>query len=141
MQDDRRKQGFGNIRRIHPARVVLSGHDKRFLRVASFLLARRGFHVSAAPTNGELMGLLERTPVDVVVIDGSNSLSTAATTAAALCALHPAVRVLIATENGNPGWRGGHRVIEKWRGFEDLADEVERAHVALDNDTTSLEPG
>src|SRR5438477_11382087 len=107
-----------NVRPIQPARVALSGHDKRFLKVASFLLARRGFDVSEAATAAKLMKLVETARFDVVVIDGSQSLSAAATTAAALSALHPRIRILLAVENGAPGWRAGHRMIQKWRGLE-----------------------
>ena len=82
--------GGNNVRAIHPPRVALSGHDKRFIKVASFLLARRGFEVSQAATPASLMKLVENARFDVVVIDGSQSLSAAATTAAALSALYPA---------------------------------------------------
>src|SRR5436305_12103837 len=52
-------------------RVVLGASDRRFLRVASFLLGRNGFAVSTATRFADLMGAVERGEPDIVVLDAS----------------------------------------------------------------------
>src|SRR5919197_3645339 len=52
-------------------RVVLGASDRRFLRVASFLLGRNGFSVATAHRMSDLMDAIERGRADVVVLDTS----------------------------------------------------------------------
>jgi ActR/RegA family two-component response regulator len=131
--------GATNVRALQPAHVVLAGRDKRFVKIASFLLARRGFHVSHAPTEVELMQLADKTRVNVVVLDASASLSSSLRTAAALSAVHPHLRILLATERNTDGLAATYTQIDKWRGLGALPDEVARAHLGLPADATSLE--
>ena len=37
-----------NVRRLQPLRILLCGRDRRFMRVTSFLLSRRGYEIAQA---------------------------------------------------------------------------------------------
>ena len=132
---------LGNVRPLQPARVVLTGRDKRFVKVAGFLLARRGFQVSHVASESELTQLADQGAVDVVVLDATWSLSSSLRTAAALSALHPHVQILLATEANASRLESAYRQIDKWRGLGTLADEVAFAQLGLNMDRTQPEAG
>src|SRR5919197_6424120 len=73
-----RLNGDGEIR------VVLGSSDRRFLRVASFLLGRNGFAVSGATRFADVMDVVERGRADVVVLDTSGPERWTVRAAAAL---------------------------------------------------------
>jgi ActR/RegA family two-component response regulator len=129
--------GLGNVRALQPARVALTGRDKRFIKVASFLLARRGFEVSHAASDTELTQLLDNQTIDVVVLDASVSLSGSLRTAAALSAVYPNLRIILATERRDSGVASTYTQIDKWRGLGVLPDEIVRAYLGLDAETPS----
>ena len=131
--------GFGNVRSLQPARVAITGRDKRFIKVASFLLARRGFEVSHASSDTQLMELADRGAIDVVVLDASVSLSASLRTAAALSAVYPNLRIILATERSGSDNHASYKRIDKWRGLGVLPDEIVRAHLGLDVESTPLE--
>ncbi len=132
--------GLGNVRALQPARVVIAGRDKRFVKVASFLLARRGFQVSHAESDAELMQLADKQSIDVVVLDASTSLSASLRTAAALSAVHPNLRILVATERQSASEVGStYKQIDKWRNLGALPDEVARAQLGLTVEPTPLQ--
>jgi CheY-like chemotaxis protein len=139
MTDVGRHDGLANVRALQPARVVLTGRDKRFVKVASFLLARRGFDVSHVASEADLMQLADKQPVDVVVLDASTSPSSSLRTAAAICAVHPHVRILLATDRNGSQFGSTYPQIDKWRGLGTLPDEVTRAQLGLDGEVTPLE--
>ena len=127
-----------NVRALQPARVVVSGRDKRFVKVASFLLARRGFDVSHAESHKDLLALMDKQPADVVVLDAASSLSSSLRTAAALTALHPHLRILFATDRYTTRLIEPYTQIDKWRGLDALPDEVTRAQLGLPDNPTAL---
>jgi CheY-like chemotaxis protein len=132
--------GLGNVRALQRARVALTGRDKRFIKVASFLLARRGFEVSHAETDSDLMELLDKHAIDVVVLDASVSLSASLRTAAALSAVYPNLRLILATEHRDAGdGVSTYTRVDKWRGLGVLPDEIVRAYLGLDIESTPLE--
>ena len=132
MNDAGHAADLGNVRPLQPARVLLTGRDMRFIKVASFLLARRGFGVSHAPSDSELMRIADEQTVDVVVLDASRSFSSALRTAAALSAAHPHLRVILATDRSTSDIHSTYHWIEKWRGLDALPDEIARAQLGLD---------
>ena len=127
-----------NVRALQPARVVVSGRDKRFVRVATFLLARRGFDVSHATNHDELLDLMEKQTVDVVILDATFSLSSSLRTAAALTALHPHLRILFATDRFTTRVGEPYTQIEKWRDLDALPEEVTRVQLGLPVNPTAL---
>jgi CheY-like chemotaxis protein len=136
--DAGRQPGFGNVRALQPPRVVVTGRDKRFVKVASFLLARRGFQVSHVESEKELMQLADKESIDVVVLDASMSPSSSLRTAVALSAVHPHVRILLATDRNGPQFGSTYAQVDKWRGLGSLPEEVERVHLGL-SEPTQLE--
>lgn len=129
---------LGNVRALQPPRVVLTGRDKRFVKVASFLLARHGFRVSHAASEAELMEIADKELVDVVVLDASVSPSSSLRTAVALSAVHPHLRILLATDRIASQLGSAYTQVDKWRGLEELPDDVKRAYLGL-SDATQLE--
>jgi ActR/RegA family two-component response regulator len=131
--------GLGNVRALQPARVILAGRDKRFIKMAAFLLARRGYQVSQAATDNELMSLADNQSIDVVVLDASMSLSSSLRTAAALTAVHPHLRVILATDRSTSAVESTYTRIDKWRGLGALPDEVARVQLGLGAETPPLQ--
>ena len=112
--------------RIQPLRVLLSGRDQRFIRVTSFLLARRGYKVvQAAPADA--VGEAEHRRADVVVLESGTSRAAEARRIAGLLALGSAPGVLIVTDNGGDGGWTGFRTVEKWISLDLLVDAIESA--------------
>src|ERR671938_317897 len=54
-------------------RILLVGHDRRFLRVTAFLLAREGFDVQATYDAPRLVELVEAHAADVAVLEPDGS--------------------------------------------------------------------
>jgi CheY-like chemotaxis protein len=129
---------LANVRALQPARVVLTGRDKRFVKVALFLLARHGFRVSHAASEAELMEVADKHLVDVVILDASVSPSSSLRTAVALSAMHPRIRILLATDRNGSRLGSTFTQVDKWRGLQELPDDVERAFLGLP-DPTELE--
>jgi CheY-like chemotaxis protein len=114
-----------NLRRLQPLHVLLSGSDQRFIRVTSFLLARRGYRVSHASPS-DAVGAAKRDRADVVILESGSSRAAAARRAAQLAALSGAPGVLVVTDNEERFW-SGLRTVEKWTPLDDLVDEIESA--------------
>ena len=102
------------------------------MRLACFLLSRRGFDVQSTKRTKELLALLDRRAVDVVILDGSASFTDAARLAGAVEALHPEITVIVVAENpGTVEPIGNLQLFPKWTSFDELARSIERAHVGL----------
>lgn len=118
------------VLRPREIRVLLLSHDRRFLRVATFLLRRKGFDVRTATSTQLALELVERHAADVVVLDGNGSPADAARSLAGLEALYPSAAVVVVTEEDAPALRR-FRLLPKWSAAERLATEVERAYFRL----------
>src|SRR5436190_1046048 len=79
-------------------RVLLGASDRRFLRVASFLLGRNGFSVATAHRMSDLMDAIERGRADVVVLDASGPERWPVRAAAALDADRARAAVLVVAD-------------------------------------------
>ena len=124
-----------NIRRLQPLRILLAGTDRRFIRVTSFLLSRRGYVVvSTQPAH--VLDAAERHRADVVLLEGSLSRTAAARRVADLSSLAAAPAVLVVTE-GDPGALNGVSAVEKWTPLETLVAEIEA--VALQRHPATVE--
>jgi CheY-like chemotaxis protein len=115
-----------NVQRLQPLRILLSGRDRRFIRVTSFLLSRRGYDVAFAEP-GDVPEVAERRRADVVVLESHGSRGSAARVLAALqaLALPPGVLVICDQDEGSR-W-DGVRSVEKWTPLERLVSEIEAA--------------
>jgi CheY-like chemotaxis protein len=115
-----------NVRRLQPLRILLAGRDRRFMRVTSFLLSRRGYAVTRASL-ANAVGAAETQRSDVVLVELDGSRVDAGRTIAALqaSAAMPAV-VLLVLDAADNGWTG-LRTLDKWTPIETLAAEIEAA--------------
>jgi uncharacterized protein len=106
-------------------RVVLGASDRRFLRVASFLLGRSGFAVSTATRFADLMGAVERGDPDIVVLDASPPARWTTRAAVGLQSSRTDVGVLLVTDDPTGGIA---HMLPKWGSFDRLTDEIRRMH-------------
>ena len=118
---------MSEVRPLHRTRVLLVGRDPHFVRVVRFLLARHGFLVSAARRPGDALGEVERHRANVVVVDTTSSLASAARLVAAIEALYPSVGVIAVGED--PSNRmSSFQVLPRWD-FALLVEQVERTYM------------
>lgn len=106
-------------------RVLLIAPDRRFRTVASALLTRRGYAVSASDSAS--FDLVTRERADVVMIEAGRSLTAVARTVATFDTLIPPVGVVIVADEVEPGLLA-LPVLPKWGPFEALFAAVERAY-------------
>jgi DNA-binding NtrC family response regulator len=122
---------LGNVRALRPPRVLLAVADRRFVRVAGFLLARHGFDVDSTKRPRELLQLIEQRPPDVVILDGTEAFAEAARLAGAIEALYPNVTVIVLSEEAVAASSANLRIFPKWKSFDQLVLNIERTHLGL----------
>jgi CheY-like chemotaxis protein len=116
-----------NVRRLQPLRILLSGRDRRFLRVTSFLLSRRGYQV-AQSSEATVLEAVERERSDVVLFEPGESKAAAARTVTALQLTASSPALLLITDGGDDRARwNGLPAVDKWTPIDDLVKEIERA--------------
>jgi uncharacterized membrane protein (UPF0127 family)/CheY-like chemotaxis protein len=108
-------------------RILLVGHDRRFLRVTAFLLAREGFDVQASYDAPRLVELVEAHAADVAVLEPDGS-AVAVRAIGALRALRPDVGLVI-VDDRRP-MLGGEPTLPKWSELARLVEEIESVHNA-----------
>jgi CheY-like chemotaxis protein len=113
-----------NVQRLQPLRVLVSGRDRRFLRVTSFLLSRRGYDVTYAEP-GDLADAAVRQRADVVLLETQWSRGSAARVLAALQALAQPPGVLVVCDQDEGSRWDGVRSVEKWTPLDRLVSEIE----------------
>jgi CheY-like chemotaxis protein len=113
-----------NVRRLQPLRILLVGRDRRFLRVTSFLLSRRGYHVVEANVSA-VVEAVERERADIVLLEPSESKAAAARTINALQATAASPALLLVTDE-KARWNG-LRTVDKWTPMDELVKEIEAA--------------
>ena len=131
------RDGQHNVRRLQPLRVLLSGRDRRFLRVTSFLLAQRGYDVQETSPKKTLEAV-ERHRADVVLLETSDSRTMAARKVAALQALALAPSVLLVYDDEHERWPG-LLTVKKWTPIDILVEQIEAAALARPTPLTAIE--
>ena len=107
-------------------RVLVVATDRRFRAVVSTLLTQRGCEISVHPARGDIRAQASRERVDVVIIDATASLTTAAHTAARLQTLKPKVG-LVAVSSDPRDHLDALPVIPKWGSLDRLYRAIEAA--------------
>ncbi|MGH2869593.1 MAG: hypothetical protein ACRDNK_18760, partial [Solirubrobacteraceae bacterium] len=97
-----------------------------FRALASTLLSRRGYSVAVCARGADIVQAALSETVDVVVIDASASLTTAARDAARLSSLRPRVGIVAVGADSHSGL-AALPVVPKWNPCEALFDAIERA--------------
>ena len=132
--------GTGKVHRLQPVRVLLSGRDRRFLRVTSFLLAIRGYAVEDTSPRKTLEAV-ERHRADVVLLETDASRTIAARKIAALQALASAPSVLLVVDGDDDEekqWQG-LPAVRKWMPIDSLVAEIETAANSRPTPLTEIE--
>jgi CheY-like chemotaxis protein len=114
-----------NVRRLQPLRVLLAGRDRRFMRVTSFLLSRRGYAVSRSSL-ADAVAVADRQRSDVVLVELDGSRVEAGRAIAALQASPASPAVVTVAADGEKPW-AGLRSLDKWTPIETLAAEIDAA--------------
>ena len=122
---------LGNVQAIHRLHVLVAAQDRRFQRMAGFLLARAGLKVSVLRKVSDVLPTVERNRPDVLILDATGSLSEAARTAAVVEALHAGTTVVLVAEDDHIPEVTNLHVHPKWESFDELAANLERMHVGL----------
>jgi hypothetical protein len=121
----------GNVRSLRQPRILVAASDRRFERVAGFLLGRKGFRVESTRRPGDLLAVIDRERPDVVILDGSDSLAATARTVAVLEALHGHITVFVVADEGvQPGSESLH-VYPKWTSLEQLVSSIHAMHFGV----------
>lgn len=115
-----------NVRRLQPLRILLAGGDRRFIRVMSFLLSRRGYDVAESSHRDTVEAAVDHRS-DVVLLEVGDSRVSAGRKLAALQALSSVPIVVMIVEQGSDeGWNGVC-AIRKWTPIDELVDAIETA--------------
>jgi uncharacterized membrane protein (UPF0127 family)/CheY-like chemotaxis protein len=107
------------------ARVLVASRDPRFLRLARFLLTGRELEVEELATPERLPDAIQTSTVDLVILDGAETVGDALRTTNAARARRPEVPVVIAADTGGKS-PAGVRVFDRWNETEELLLDVER---------------
>jgi len=116
------------LQRLRPLRVLLSGRDRRFLRVTSFLLSQRGYDVVETSSKKTLQAV-ERHKSDVILLETNDTRGVAARMVAALETLPTAPSVLVVFEDDEDDRWQGFKAVKKWTPIDELVQEIETAAV------------
>lgn len=120
---------IADVRLLRPVRVLVCGSDEAFVSRTAADLLRTGFDVVAATGPAEVVELAVNERANVVVLDVSGGLRSAAALAAALDALPQRIRVLLAAAKRKPAAsRLGYDVIDIDAPAEELAAAIQRAY-------------
>lgn len=108
-------------------RVVLATRDRRFRRVAQFLLTRQGYTVELSRDADAAVALAEQSGADVVVVDGSDSRLSAAHVLRRLAeGPRPVAAVVVSdAEEEAPQTLP---ILPKWGAFDSIVEAIEAAH-------------
>lgn len=120
---------LAQVRRLQPLRVLLAGRDRRYVRVTSFLLERKGYVVRKS-TLEAAAETARRHRSDVVLLEGDKLRSDAARNAAAIEALNPNARVIVVVDKPPTEW-AGLSTLPKWVELERIVDTLEAGPDAL----------
>jgi uncharacterized membrane protein (UPF0127 family)/CheY-like chemotaxis protein len=105
-------------------RIVVSTRDRRFRRVAEFLLTRQGMRAEFERDTDAAVELAERTRPDVVLLDGSRSLASVARGLNRLSVLEPSIRVVVVGDEvvETPKTLS---VLPKWGPFAEILNAIQ----------------
>lgn len=115
---------LGNGSEAKALRIVVSTRDRRFRRVAEFLLTRQGMRAEFERDTDAAVELAERTRPDVVLLDGSRSLASAARGLNRLSVLDPSIRVVVVGD-GVVETPKTLSVLPKWGPFAEILAAIQ----------------
>ncbi len=120
---------IGNVRTLRPLRVLVAARDRRFLEMARFLLARSGFEVESTTRPRDVLAAVDEYRPDIVILDGSESVGSAARSVAVVEALYPHVTVVVVVDDDAPPPTVNFPTFPKWKSFEQLILRLGSMHL------------
>jgi DNA-binding NtrC family response regulator len=118
-------------------RVVVSSHDRRFLRLMGFLISRLGHEVAVVRRDEDVSEVAASLGADVVVLDGSDSLAEMTAAVAAVERLLPDAKVIVVADAAAAAGNHQFHVVPKWSPFDHLGLEIEAASAAAGRSVTA----
>jgi hypothetical protein len=119
---------IATVHQLRPVRVLVSGSDPEYVMRATDELTALGFEVMSTTSAERTAELATVQRANVVVLDTSRSLASAATVAAASDALPQPVRVLLAGNRDRSTRSLGYEVVPSQATGEELAAAVHRVY-------------
>jgi DNA-binding NtrC family response regulator len=116
-----------------PVKILIVDDEKDFVEMFSLRLTRQGEKVSTAYSGQEALDLLEKTPIDVVILDIRMPGMDGIETLKKIKASHPLVEVILLTGHGSTetaveGMKeGAFDYLMKPADFEDISKKLANA--------------
>src|SRR5882757_3717380 len=88
---------LANVRPLRPIRVLFAGRDPRYLRVMSFLLARRGYETRRSSRDAVLFADVASFQPDIVILAEGEAFGDTVGQAVALLGRTDNVSVIVST--------------------------------------------
>ena len=121
-------EGMATVRLLRPVRVLVAGDDDLVVNALCDDLLRLGFQAMSTTRHQRVAQLAAIERVNVVILETSGGLATAAAMAAALDELPHRVRVLFACAHDGSAAQLGYDVVDPGASSEELAVAVHRAY-------------
>ena len=121
-----------------PAKVLIVDDEKDFVEMFAMRLTEQGEKVSTARSGMEALKLLEKTPIDVVILDIRMPGMDGIDTLKQIKALYPVVEIILLTGHGSTetavkGMKlGAFDYLMKPADFEDIKIKLENARKRKD---------
>jgi uncharacterized protein len=109
--------------------IALVADDRRFVRVARFLLGRHGFRLQEFGDVAALLAGADGKRPLIVLLDGSASMTSAARAVHAIEALGADISVIVVADDESAP--KSLTVVPKWGAFEDIVRAVDRSYYSL----------
>jgi len=116
-----------------PVKILIVDDEKDFVEMFSLRLTRQGEKVSTAYSGQEALDLLEKTPIDVVILDIRMPGMDGIETLKKIKAAHPLVEVIMLTGHGSTETaveglkEGAFDYLMKPADFEDISKKLANA--------------
>jgi uncharacterized membrane protein (UPF0127 family) len=107
--------------------VILASSDRRYVKLATFLLDERGIDVIQSVSPVRAAAAVDAQPVGVVVIDGGDELAATMRLASETRARHPDTAIVLVGEGAAERAPSSLPVFDKWNDTSDFLGAVERA--------------
>src|SRR5258708_25024482 len=117
---------LSNVRPLRPIRVLFAGRDPRYLRVMSFLLARRGYETRRSTKDAVLFADVASFQPDIVVLAEGQSFGDAVGQAVALLGRAENVSVIGSTSRADAPSASRLRLVQPWGSLDTLVAAVDR---------------
>jgi DNA-binding NtrC family response regulator len=121
-------EAVASIQLLRPVRVLIAGDDGDAVDQLRDELVRLGFHTMSTTRLDRVPELAAAERVNVVVLEFSGGIASAASVASSIEALPQRVEVVLAGHRGKAARRLGYEVVDPGGSAEELAAAIHRAY-------------